>query len=307
MIPLPEQSADTAKANWPLLIRFALHVVVCCGAVAWVCWPSLVRMESTWTSLPQYSHGYLVPLFAAYLLWHRRAELVDEGLSASLWGLPWIGVGLAMKWAGTAFFVDFVDDIAIIVLLWGALLTAGGGRGLSWGWQGVMFLAFMVPLPFRLETELQQSLLHFATSASTYSLQTLGYPAFSDGNLIHLPASKLGVLDACSGLRMGIVCTAMAVLAAMVSTAPGPQRVLIFLSGIPLALLTNILRITAMGVASEHYGQDAAERMFHDASGYVMIVLAVIGLVLEYRLLTWIYDIPEDDEHRKPMFAQQRV
>lgn len=293
------------ETDFRSLMRFGLHAVLFSTMTLWVCWPSLVRMSSIWTNLPQYSHGYLVPLFAAFLLWHRRFELLDGTVEPSIWGVPIIGIGLALKWIGVGYFVDFFDDVAMIVLLMGSMITAGGSHGWFWSWQGLIFLGFMVPLPFRAETALQQSLLHFATEASTYSLQTLGYAAFSEGNMIHLPASELGVLDACSGLRMGIVCAAMAALAAMVSTAPIPQRLLVLFSGIPLALATNILRITVMGVVSEQWGQAIAERLFHDASGYVMMPLAVALLLLEIRLLTWIYDVPVDDEDRKPMFSPQ--
>jgi exosortase/archaeosortase family protein len=101
-----------------------------------------------------------------------------------------------------------------------------------------------------------------------------------------------------------IVCTAMATLAAFVSTAPIPQRVVVLLSGIPLALVTNIMRIVTMGMISEAYGQETAERLFHDVSGLAMILVALVGLAAEMRLLDWIYDIPLDDEHHKPMFAQ---
>lgn len=300
-----EQPVNAPKANASALGQFAVNATICCLAIVWLCWPSLVRMQSIWTNSPQYSHGYLVPFFVLYLLWYRRHELIDGELAPSWWGLPALAVGIALKWAGTAYFVDYLDDAALVVLIFGAVVIAGGMRAAAWSWQGILFLLFMVPLPYRLETAIQQSLLRFATVASTYALQTLGYAAFAEGNVIHLPKSELGVLDACSGLRMGIVCTAMAALAALVSPAPLPQRLIILLSGVPLALLTNVVRISLMGMISEAFGQATAERIFHDLSGLAMVVFALILLFLEIRLLTWIYDLPIDDEHRKPLYVQQ--
>ena len=299
-----EDGSKSSPASRESRIAFGINLAALCAAIAWVCWPSLLRMQSTWSHQPQYSHGYLVPLFAGFLLWHRRAELLDGGLRPSLIGLPVLAAGLVLKWVGTAYFVDYIDDVAVVVLLIGAALTAGGLRGGAWAWQGFAFLLFMVPLPFRLETGLQQALLRVATASSTYALQTLGYAAIAEGNVIHLPQSELGVLDACSGLRMGIVCTAMAALAGLVSTGPLLKRAVLFASGLPLAVVVNITRIAAMGMISEAFGQETAKSLFHDASGFVMALLALGLLLLELRWLTWVFNAPAVvDENRQPMFA----
>lgn len=299
------QSRETPRATRSSLAAFGVNLLLLCAATVWVQWPSFQRMRASWETLPQYSHGYLVPLFAAAILWARRSDLQDENPAPSWAGLLLIGIGLAMKWAGISYYYDYVDDASLIPLVLGAVALAGGRRALYWSWPAILFLLFMIPLPFRLETTVQQSLLRFATNASTYLLQTFGFAAFAEGNVIQLPNTRLGVAEACSGLRMSIVCTAMAALCAILSSAPWPHRAIVFLSGVPLAMTANIIRICVMGVAGEMLGMERARELFHDAMGYLMMPIALVLLGIEYLVLNWVYDFEAEDHHRQPLFEAQ--
>lgn len=298
-------SRETPRASRSSLATFGVNFGLLCAAIVWAQWPSFHRMRASWETLPQYSHGYLVPLFAAVILWARRSDLQDESPVPSWLGLPLIGIGLALKWAGISYYYDYLDDVSLIPLLMGAVTLAGGWRALYWSWPAILFLLFMIPLPFRLETAIQQTLLQFATNASTYLLQTLGFAAFAEGNVIQLPTTRLGVAEACSGLRMSIVCTAMAALCAVLSSAPWPHRAIIFFSGVPLAMTANIIRICVMGIGGETLGTERARELFHDAMGYLMMPIALVLLGLEFLVLNWIYDFEADDHHRRPLFETQ--
>jgi exosortase/archaeosortase family protein len=89
----------------------------------------------------------------------------------------------------------------------------------------------------------------------------------------------------------------------LISTAPLLERAIIFASGLPLALVANIARIAAMGMISEAFGQKTAEALFHDASGFVMALLALGLLLLELRWLKWVFDFPVPSKRVKPMFS----
>ena len=59
-------------------VRFraaAVAAVVATGVAIWAYWPTLIEMAWRWGHDPQYSHGYLVPAFALYLLWAQRVEV----------------------------------------------------------------------------------------------------------------------------------------------------------------------------------------------------------------------------------------
>ena len=65
-----------------------------------------------------------------------------------------------------------------------------------------------------------------ATTASTYLLQTLGFMAFAEGNVIQLNEARIGVVEACSGLSMLITFFALSTAAALVVKRPLLDRIM---------------------------------------------------------------------------------
>src|ERR1043166_2378458 len=108
--------------------------------LSWVFWPTLAELARRWGADSRYSHGYLVPLFAGYLLWARRGILA-AGVSKPSWlGLPVLAVGLAIRLAGTYLYAEWLATIALLPCLAGLVLLARGRRGLLWAWAGLSFL-----------------------------------------------------------------------------------------------------------------------------------------------------------------------
>ena len=142
----------------------------------------------------------------------------------------------------------------------------------------IAFLAFMVPLPYAFETALGRPLQGVATRASTWVLQTLGFPAVSEGNVILLEHGRIAVVEACSGLSMLLTFGAMTTAVAMVSSRPILDRVIVVLSTIPVALAVNVARISGNGIAIEFWSVDVAHKWFHDQGGWLMMPLA-LGLL----------------------------
>jgi exosortase len=236
----------------------------------------------------EYSHGYLVPIFSGYLLWRRREMLQGNGLVGSWWGLPVLLAGLALRFAGTYVYFDWLSAAALLPCLAGLALLLGGGRALRWAWPAVAFLAFMIPLPFRVETALALPLQKLATVASTFVLQTLGFMAFQEGTVIRMGEVRIGVVEACSGLSMLLIFAALATAIVLVSRRPRLDKAVILLSAIPVALAANILRITVTGVLHKLAGQRLADLVFHDLAGWLMMPLALGMIWVELRLLDWV-------------------
>ena len=88
MTLLPIAAPAAAKMG---VVSRALALMVWFGALGlgllWSYWPTLQMMSDRWTHNPQYSHGFLVPVFAAVVLWHRR-NLAPGLLAPTWWGLP---------------------------------------------------------------------------------------------------------------------------------------------------------------------------------------------------------------------------
>jgi exosortase len=144
----------------------------------------------------------------------------------------------------------------------------------------------MVPLPWRIETAMGPPLQFLATTASTYLLQTLGLMAFAEGNVIHLNDTKIGVVEACSGLSMLMTFIALSTAAALVVNRPLVDRLILVASSAPVALLANVARITLTGVLHETAGSHVSSTFYHDLAGWVMIPLGLGLYWLEIAVLS---------------------
>ena len=184
------------------------------------------------------------------------------------------------------FRVGTLEGLALLPYLGGLALLLGGWRILEWAWPSIAFLAFMIPLPWRVENALGPPLQSIATTVSTYLLQTLGFMAFAEGNVIQLNEARIGVVEACSGLSMLITFIALSTAAALVVKRPLLDRIVLVASSIPVALLANIIRITVTGILHETVGGHVADTFYHDLAGWLMIPLALILYWFEIWILS---------------------
>jgi len=267
-------------------LKYLFLPIIAGVAMTWAYWPTLAEMAERWTEDPQYSHGFLVPLFSGFLLWYKRAEIQDKQLSPSWWGIAFLGAGLGLWILGTHFFFNWIAEISILFCLAGLAVVVGGWTALRWSWQPILFLGFMVPLPYRIQTMLGGKLQSIATAMSTYAIQTLGAPAIREGNVILINDVKVGVVDACNGL--GMLMTFFAISTAFVMILRSSElwvRAIVVVSAVPVAILANVARITVTGLLFNASQEHLANVVFHDVAGLLMMPLAIVILFLELRLL----------------------
>lgn len=281
--PLPTQ-VDPRPASlgaW----RLWLFPALLGSALLWAYWPTLAELANRWTHESQYSHGYLVPAFAAAFLWMRRQSRPSWAPGFSWGGVAFLILALALRFSGAYLYFEWFDEISLLFAL-AALATLLGGRAaLRWSWPAIAFLAFMIPLPFAIEQALTLPLQRVGTVASTYALQTLGLPALAEGNVILLNEHKIGVVEACSGLSMLVIFFALSTAFATVIRRPLWEKLVIVFSAIPIALISNIARITVTGVMYVIADPKLAQSVFHDWAGFLMMPFALVLLLLEMKML----------------------
>ncbi len=268
-------------------IAVASLLVVVGGCLLWSTWPALAAMADRWARDPRYAHGYFVPLFALALLWMRRSMVKEAAPAGTAWGLVLVAAGAALQLAAGYYRLEWrLDALALVPYLAGLVLLLGGWRFLGWAWPSLAFLAFMVPLPYRVETAMGPPLQFLATAASTYILQTLGFMAFAEGFVIQLNEAKIGVIEACNGLSMLMTFIALSTAAALVVKRPLLDRIVLVASAVPVALVANIFRITLTGVLHEIMGGHVSSTFYHDLAGWVMMPLALALYWLEIAILS---------------------
>ncbi len=277
-------------------VRLAIWAGAAILAAVLVCsyWQELRSLLIKWRTEEDYNHGFLVPPFAAFLLWYRR-ELMPKTAVGSLWGLALLAVGAILRWGATLFFMyDELDPLSMWCFLAGAAVFVGGLPTLRWSWPAIFFLVFMIPLPGPLATTMGFPLQRIGAAVSTYLLQTIGIPATSQGVVITLTYGQLEVERACSGLRMLMLFVAVCVGAAILIRRPLWEKAAVVLSAPPIAVAANVLRITITGVLSDTTSADADA--VHTVAGWLMMPLAVLIIWGEMALLERVFVSPESDQ-----------
>jgi exosortase len=286
----------TAPRDLPRLPSIALFgpLALCVLALAWTFWPTLAELAYTWNTNQQYGHGWLVPVFAGYLLYHRRQILSTGTMQPNAWGFALLAGALAMRLGSTYLYYHAFEQLSLIPAVAGLTLLLGGWTAIRWAWPSLLFLVFMIPLPFSIATAMAGPLQSLATVSATFIMQTMGLPAVSEGNIILLNEHQIGIVEACSGLRMLVVFFALSTGVVLISNRHWMDKTIIFLSAVPIALLANLFRITATGVLYSFGLGEMANHFFHDVAGWIMMPLALAMLWVEIKLLDALFlDAPQ--------------
>ena len=258
------------------------------GTLVWSYWSTFLELIGTWQSDPDYSHGFLViPLWALFL-WVRR-DRMPVRIRPSIAGMPLLCISFAMRVAGARLGMTPFDGWSLVVWCLGSAWCLGGYRFMRWTLAPTLFLLFMVPLPYRLETLLSQPLQNVATNISSFGLRCLGQPAFADGLTILLGDHSLEIEPACSGLRIFVGVFALASALLLLSRAEFWEAVLLLLAVVPVALVANAARIVITGLLFQYSTQEAARSFSHDVAGWLMLPLAASMLGCVYWYLQWLF------------------
>ena len=239
----------------------------------------------TWGDNPNYSHGFLIPPVAIFLLLRVRKEFSESCGRGSVVGLVVIVAALAGHLLSIRAGVFMTQGYSIVLLLLGCVLFLFGIGAFKVAWYPIGYLVFMLPMPPVFINEVGFRLKVFAAKSGSAIAQRLGIPLARTGMTIHLPAGSLRIADPCSGLRSLIALVALGALFAYLTEGPLWKRIVLFLCAIPLAVIANIVRISVLCAVANAAGIDAALGFFHDFSGFLLFVIALVGLFIVRKLL----------------------
>jgi exosortase len=263
-------------------------VVVTSVALGWAYWPNLVGLYETWSNDPNYSHGFLVVPIALVMLWQRLTGMRLDELKPSAWG--WLA--LAVVLVSRAFFyewgVEWRETATLPVVIACLTLALGGWPLLRRAWPAIAFLVFLLPLPPKVNGALAQPLQTVATAGTCWLLKITGLWVVPEGNIILLGQHQLEVAEACNGLSMLMCLTATVVATIILIPMANWKRVVLFASIIPIALASNILRITSTSWAYHLLGAGTGKEFAHDAAGWLMMPVALLLVGLELLTLSWL-------------------
>ncbi len=264
------------KIQTNTLIKFGATLIL--ALIAYI--PTINWMIGRWNGKESYySHGFLIPIISLFVIGQRRDALSKIKIAGSMLGLWIITACLLIHVVCAALRVYFMSGFTLIPLIYGLVLFFFGKEMVRNLIFPIFFLLTMIPLPLVLIGNLTVQLKLFAAQCATFILNHMGFPCVRDGSIIRMPKSFIAVEAPCSGLRSLISLLTLGLLFAYAIKVSYFKKSLLFLSSIPIAIATNILRIIMLATVNDLYGEKIAMGLFHDATGFVVFGLAFVGLL----------------------------
>jgi len=246
----------------------------------------LQGLVSDWIHMPDFSHGFLIPIVSFYFVYERRKELSALSPSTAWGGFGLIVLGILIFLLGNLATEFFTMRFSMLVVLGGIVLFLLGKEFFKTLLFPIVFLIFMIPIPSVLMDKITFPMQLFASKVAAKSLYLIGIPALREGNIILLANTSLEVAEACSGIRSLISLLALSVVFAYFNQKTTLKRVLLVLSTFPIAIIANAARVTGTGILAHHYGDKVAQGFFHGFSGWILFVVAFVCLFVVGGLLS---------------------
>ena len=235
-------------------------------------------LVSDWINLPDFSHGFLIPIVSFYFVYERRKQLSVLSPSSNWLGLGLIIFGIALLLLGNLATEYFTMRFSMLVVFGGVILFLLGKEFFKALLLPIAFLIFMIPIPSILMDRITFPMQLFASKVAANTLYLVGIPILREGNVMLLANTSLEVAEACSGIRSLISLLALSVVFAYLSQRVTWKRVVLVLSTFPIAIIANAARVSGTGILAHYYGDKVAQGFFHGFSGWILFVIAFVCL-----------------------------
>ncbi|GGA79305.1 exosortase [Edaphobacter acidisoli] len=244
-----------------------------------------LKLVHDWATIPDYSHGFLVPLFSLFLVWDRRKVLRAIPVRQSWAGISLVVFAIAVLILGVYGVDLFTSRISFVLLMGGLIWTFFGSRMLRELRFPLLVLLLAIPFPEIIFNKITFPLQLLASRLASDILPMIGVPTLQEGNVIQLPIMKLEVAEACSGIRSLMSLFTLAIFYGYFLEKSTTRRVILAIAAIPIAVAANAIRIVGTGLCVQYWDPDKALGFFHEFSGWVIFVVSLVFLYFVHRLI----------------------
>ena len=291
-VPLPNRPDERAPS--PIAGAVPLWQVAILGVLSvWLYWPTLIHLVAQWWNDPNFSHGFFVPLFSAFVIWQERHRLARITPQPSWSGVIVLLAGLGLLIVGRLGAELFLDRSSLLLILAGVVILFLGWnlfRAVLFPWA---FLLLMIPIPTIIFNQITFPLQVLASQVAANVLPVLGVPVLREGNVINLPAMPLEVAEACSGIRSLMSLLTLAIIYGYLMEKRLWVRWTLAIASIPITVIANDVRIVGTGLLVQYWDPQAAEGYFHASWGWIIFVVSLIMLYGLHALIRLL--VPEKD------------
>lgn len=298
---------STLSSFWQTLKPFGWQGLLLVAAMAVLYAPVIKLLVFQWYNDADYSHGFIVPILSAYLIWARRDKLRQIPLKPSLSGMVVVVGSLGLLFLGSLGAELSLTRISILGTICGLIVYFAGWAMLRAMTFPIAFLLFAIPIPVVIYNEIVFPLQFLASRFATRVLEMLNlFPILREGNVLVLPHMTLEVVEACSGIRSLMSLLALAAGYGYVVERSVAVRWFLVIAMIPLAIISNGTRVMITAIMANYLGRKAAEGFMHEFSGWVIFVVATILFLALHSLINMIRKkLGWSDKDNPPALAAQ--
>jgi len=252
--------------------------------------PTLYDLMSDWYRDDNYSHGFLVPLVSAYLIWTVRGDLAKAEVKPGKTGLGLIIIGLGLFVIGTAAAEYFTARFSFVLTLFGLTWYLWGPEVGRRTWFAFFFLLFMIPIPYVIYYNIAFPMQLLATKITVGVLDFIGMTVVRQGNIIHVAGGQsLEVAEACSGIRSLVALLALGAIYAYWSQKKLAAQIILFLTTIPIAVVANVVRVLTTSLLVSTFLPEVTEEPLHSIMGMSVFVTSFICLFIVSAILRKVF------------------
>ncbi len=282
--PIARPALDPAAA-WSRSGALARALIVL-GLLGLVYHRTVVTLWQTWQTNDNYSHGPLVPLVSAFLIWRNRASLAALPVREDSRGLVVVAMACLLQVLGMRADVFALQGYSLVIMAFGLAWTFLGTAWMRPLAFPLGYLVFMLVFPPFVVNQLSYWLKEVTVRLSTQAAEWCGVALQRSGMTLYFATGELRIENPCSGLRSLIALLATGAVFAYFQPGGTLRRSILMLAAVPIAMIANAVRITAV-ILVAHYGTvTQAAGAFHDWSGYLVYAVALAGLLAVRALLT---------------------
>lgn len=280
--------------------------------VGFLYWGVLLKLGVDCWSDENYSHSLLVPFVIGFIVWAEFDQLKKAiGEPSSIFGGVIVILAILMLLAGTLGAELFTQRVSFVLLLAGVIIYFFGTKILQLMVIPFALMLLSIPIPQIIFNKIAFPLQIWASQAAVWGIRIFDVPTVRKGNVIDiLPRGaqqviSLEVVEACSGIRSLMTLVTLALILAYFTREKqhNPhdgwlaylksfdfwRTVVLMAAAVPIAVLTNAARVTATGYFTYTHGKKATEGAWHDASGWLVYVVALALLILVNFVLRYSY------------------
>ncbi|MFM9995268.1 MAG: exosortase/archaeosortase family protein [Phycisphaerales bacterium] len=260
--------------------------VLACGLGVLATFPAWADIYGIAVVDEESSHIFLVPIVAAWMVSVRRVRLLHCPPGGFIVGPALVALGWVLWSLGYRHAIQSFWHGGAVLIVVGCVLTVLGKHVLFRFLPAFVVLAFLVPVPGTVRQEVSLPMQRWGAAAAQVVLETLGFEVEREGNLLSINGLEVAIAEACNGMRMVFALVLVAYTFAYGMPLRNSVRLLVLL-GSPLAAIgCNIVRLSVT-VLLYGYADKPFADWFHDASGWLMLPVAFLMLMLVIKALRW--------------------